>query len=331
MFRALIKLSVKRILNTNVTKLCSAKPGKTSPPLAKLCSSKPDKACPPNTPFCPPHCCPYWPCYPCCPYYPLGNGYPCYVPCYPSTPWCMNPYKPCRPPCIPIPPPYHPCIPPCSPNPAPCQPCNPPCQPCNPPSQPCNPPCQPCNPPCQPCNPPCQPCNPPCQPCNPPCPPCPRPCCACKPTCSPSTPSPQRYPSSRWNPCTPPCPPRPCRPIPPNPCCPVLPHGDHKPFKHLFFFICLPLIFIQIVRSLFGEHSCHDGEPCRKFEYMRRRTKRFPWGSGQESFFHNPCVNPLPKDCTDQIQMQECENYYKSKRVVDDLLVDMPRCNSKCS
>jgi len=31
-----------------------------------------------------------------------------------------------------------------------------------------------------------------------------------------------------------------------------------------------------------------------KYDYLRRREKRFPWGEGQKSLFHNPHVNPLP-------------------------------------
>ncbi|KAI5639418.1 cytochrome c oxidase subunit VIa domain-containing protein [Phthorimaea operculella] len=153
----------------------------------------------------------------------------------------------------------------------------------------------------------------------------------CKPPCL-REPQPKvAYPATPWCNPGPPCPPRPCCPIPPNPCCPVLPKGNYKPYKCMFFFVCLPLIFVQIGRSLFGAHHCNHGLPCRKFEYMRRRTKRYPWGSGQETFFHNPCVNQLPEDCTDQIQMQECEDYYKlsCKKCQGDTLPDMPVCPTK--
>lgn len=85
--------------------------------------------------------------------------------------------------------------------------------------------------------------------------------------------------------------------IPRNPCMPVYHHGKDtwKKFMYITLFISLPLIVIQTFRSL-GEHPPHKTE-CRDYEYMRRRTKRFPWRDGAESLFHNPDVNYLPGEC----------------------------------
>lgn len=38
------------------------------------------------------------------------------------------------------------------------------------------------------------------------------------------------------------------------------------------------------------------------YEHMRLRTKRFPWGDGRRSLFHNPKVNPLPEGYEDESQ-----------------------------
>ncbi|XP_063393725.1 uncharacterized protein LOC134678911 [Cydia fagiglandana] len=96
-----------------------------------------------------------------------------------------------------------------------------------------------------------------------------------------------------------PAPPMDCRPtkIAPNPCCPRFHEGQGtwKPYKYLFLLI-LPAIIAHTLNCL-GHCTPPKGE-CREYEFMRRRTKRFPWGDGTKTFFHNDEVNHLPSECT---------------------------------
>ncbi|KAL2731095.1 hypothetical protein V1478_005508 [Vespula squamosa] len=59
-------------------------------------------------------------------------------------------------------------------------------------------------------------------------------------------------------------------------------------------------IFVGLPATLLGALNCYlnkDGHPKSEFipyEHLRIRTRRFPWGDGQRSLFHNPHVNALP-------------------------------------
>ncbi|CAG9783071.1 unnamed protein product [Diatraea saccharalis] len=94
-------------------------------------------------------------------------------------------------------------------------------------------------------------------------------------------------------------PPADCRPgpIPPNPCVPRYYHGKDTWKKYKFFAlgILIPIIIIKSFKNLTDEHE--HKKVCRDYEYMRIRTKRFPWGDGVKSLFHNPHVNHLPGEC----------------------------------
>ncbi|KAJ2946461.1 hypothetical protein O0L34_g12504 [Tuta absoluta] len=104
-------------------------------------------------------------------------------------------------------------------------------------------------------------------------------------------------------------PPLECKPGPiaANPCCPHFHHGKDtfKRYKYMFLFFMLPLIILQFLRSC-GEEQ-HAKPVCRNYEYMRRRTKRFPWGDGDKSLFHNDHVNSLSSECSDEVAPPHCD------------------------
>ncbi|CAL8101271.1 unnamed protein product [Orchesella dallaii] len=76
-------------------------------------------------------------------------------------------------------------------------------------------------------------------------------------------------------------------------------HGDStKLWKNISLFVALPCVVVMSVNV--GLHMKHEFEcpPPRPefipYEHLRIRNKRFPWGDGQKSLFHNSHLNPLP-------------------------------------
>ncbi|CAH0563736.1 unnamed protein product [Brassicogethes aeneus] len=71
--------------------------------------------------------------------------------------------------------------------------------------------------------------------------------------------------------------------------------GGYKIWKNLTFFVAFPSIILCAVNVYLGHQSHgHEQPEFVKYDYMRVRTKRFPWGEGNKSLFHNPHTNPLP-------------------------------------
>ncbi|XP_011209594.1 cytochrome c oxidase subunit 6A, mitochondrial [Bactrocera neohumeralis] len=72
--------------------------------------------------------------------------------------------------------------------------------------------------------------------------------------------------------------------------------GGYKVWKRLSFFVAIPAVGLCMLNAYLKHQEEHDHPRAEfiKYEYLRRREKRFPWGEGNKSLFHNPHVNPLP-------------------------------------
>ncbi|XP_026464001.1 cytochrome c oxidase subunit 6A2, mitochondrial-like [Ctenocephalides felis] len=72
--------------------------------------------------------------------------------------------------------------------------------------------------------------------------------------------------------------------------------GGASLWKKLTFLVAFPAVGLCMLNAYLGHVEDHH-TPRPEFipyEHLRRRNKRFPWGDGQRTFFHNPHVNALP-------------------------------------
>ncbi|CAH2048693.1 unnamed protein product, partial [Iphiclides podalirius] len=77
--------------------------------------------------------------------------------------------------------------------------------------------------------------------------------------------------------------------------------GGYKLWKKLSLFVAFPAIGLGMLNAYLGhQEETHERPPFVPYEYMRIRTKRFPWGDGQKTLFHNPHVNALPSGYEDE-------------------------------
>ncbi|CAG9786843.1 unnamed protein product [Diatraea saccharalis] len=77
-------------------------------------------------------------------------------------------------------------------------------------------------------------------------------------------------------------------------------HGDWKLWKNLSLFVAMPAVGLGMLNAYLAHAEEHHERPeFVPYEYLRVRTKRFPWGDGQKSLFHNPHVNALPSGYED--------------------------------
>ncbi|XP_014274867.1 cytochrome c oxidase subunit 6A, mitochondrial [Halyomorpha halys] len=75
--------------------------------------------------------------------------------------------------------------------------------------------------------------------------------------------------------------------------------GDHgggvKLWRNVSYFAGIPAVLLCMLNAYLahGSHG-HDRPEFKKYEHMRVRNKKFPWGDGNHSLFHNPHTNALP-------------------------------------
>uniref|UniRef100_A0A3Q0SDW0 Cytochrome c oxidase subunit n=1 Tax=Amphilophus citrinellus TaxID=61819 RepID=A0A3Q0SDW0_AMPCI len=74
-------------------------------------------------------------------------------------------------------------------------------------------------------------------------------------------------------------------------------HGEQagKTWKILSFVVALPGVGVCMLNTFLKEkHHSHEQPEFIPYPHLRIRSKRFPWGDGNKTLFHNSHVNPLP-------------------------------------
>lgn len=72
--------------------------------------------------------------------------------------------------------------------------------------------------------------------------------------------------------------------------------GGYKLYMRLYFFVCVPMILMVAFNTYLGmvEEHAKPRPDHVAYSYLCMRNKRFPWGDGTKSLYHNPKKNALP-------------------------------------
>ncbi|XP_011354174.1 cytochrome c oxidase subunit 6A1, mitochondrial [Pteropus medius] len=77
--------------------------------------------------------------------------------------------------------------------------------------------------------------------------------------------------------------------------------GSARMWKTLTYFVALPGVGVSMLNVfLKSHHGEHERPEFIAYPHLRIRSKRFPWGDGDHTLFHNPQVNPLPTGYEDE-------------------------------
>jgi cytochrome c oxidase subunit 6a len=70
--------------------------------------------------------------------------------------------------------------------------------------------------------------------------------------------------------------------------------GGYGVWKKVFFLGAIPAVIIANINA-FVVADAPEPPPHVPYEYLYIRSKKFPWGDGNHSLFHNSHMNALPE------------------------------------